>query len=345
MEISTRLMGKQILEGILDDSNLRLRLTNIKNIDYLINENIGIKVVVRNRVNVNQKGANDSFYIKLPSIKSFDKACEDNNLSPYYCIVQILEDNINILLFSLQKARKDITDSGLNVKIQESTIKDNICIYEGVLWRYLRKGQLYINNNFIKDNIQLIFVEEDVELDNKLFYRNGIAETIKGNLKIETEDNSDYMNIKSYNNLSNEINDINNLNNLSPTEKEQLVKSRIGHSKLKKLLINKDCKCIICGLNDERFLIASHIQRWSVSDDNERRDINNVFLLCPDHDWLFDKFYISLDDDGNILLADSVEKVIYEKLKISSDINKVSLNNENKKYLKWHREQFNKKKA
>lgn len=96
-------------------------------------------------------------------------------------------------------------------------------------------------------------------------------------------------------------------------------------------------------MSDERFLVASHIQRWSESDDNERRDINNVFLLCPDHDWLFDKFYISFDDEGNILLADSVDKVIYEKLKISSDIVNVSLNNENRKYLKWHREQFNKK--
>jgi predicted restriction endonuclease len=96
-------------------------------------------------------------------------------------------------------------------------------------------------------------------------------------------------------------------------------------------------------LNDERFLIASHIQRWAESNDNERRDTNNAFLLCSDHDWLFDKFYISFDDAGNISLNDSLDKVIYENLKISKDLNNISLNSENKKYMKWHRKEFYKK--
>lgn len=341
MGISTNLMGKQILEGILNESNFNLRKTNIKNIDYLINENLGIKIVVRNRVN--QIEADDSFYIKIASITSFDNACKDNDLSPYYCIVQILENDINILLFSLHKARERITNSGLNVRIQENLIKNNICIYEGILWRYLRKEKLFINDKFIKDNTQLIYVGEDVETYKNLFNRDVIAETINDNLKVEKEDNSDNMNIKNYKELLDNINYINSLEKLGPTEKEQLVKTRIGHSQLKELLINKDCQCKICGLNDERFLIASHIQRWSVSDDNERRDINNIFLLCPDHDWLFDKFYISFDDDGNILLSDNVDESVYDKLKITGDISKVTLNNENKKYMKWHREQFEKK--
>lgn len=116
MGISTNLMGKQILEGILNESNFNLRKTNIKNIDYLINENLGIKIVVRNRVN--QIEADDSFYIKIASITSFDNACKDNDLSPYYCIVQILENDINILLFSLHKARERITNSGLNSRLR-----------------------------------------------------------------------------------------------------------------------------------------------------------------------------------------------------------------------------------
>lgn len=131
MGISTNLMGKQILEGILNESNFNLRSTNIKNIDYLIDENLGIKVVVRNRIN--QIGADDNFYIKIASIKNFDNTCKDNDLFPYYCIIEFLGNYINILLFSLQKARERITDSGLNIRIQEKLIKDNKCIYEGVL--------------------------------------------------------------------------------------------------------------------------------------------------------------------------------------------------------------------
>ncbi|ABR32857.1 HNH endonuclease [Clostridium beijerinckii] len=328
MGISTKLIGKQILEAILSESNCKFGSTKIKNIDYLINENIGIKVVVRNRET--QKIKDDTIYEKISSINGFDNACKENDLLPYYCIAQILENNINVLLFSLQKAREEITNSGLNINIKESSIKNNECIFDGVLWRLLRKEEIFINDKFIKGNAELIYVGEDVALYKKLFYIDEIAETIEDNPEVEKEDNLDDM-------------DINSLKDLGTTEKEQLVKSRIGQGKLKELLIKKDCKCKICGLNDERFLIASHIQRWAESNDNERRDTNNAFLLCSDHDWLFDKFYISFDDAGNISLNDSLDKVIYENLKISKDLNNISLNSENKKYMKWHRKEFYKK--
>lgn len=42
-------------------------------------------------------------------------------------------------------------------------------------------------------------------------------------------------------------------------------------------------------------------------------------------------------------LNDSLDKVIYENLKISKDLNNISLNSENKKYMKWHRKEFYKK--
>ena len=95
-------------------------------------------------------------------------------------------------------------------------------------------------------------------------------------------------------------------------------------------------------MSDKRFLIASHIKRWSESNDKERVDSNNAFLLCTDHDWLFDKFYISFDDEGNIILADNIDKETYNKLKITN-MDRVILNDENKKYIKWHRKQFNEK--
>lgn len=318
MGINVNEMGKKILKITLKESNINFRAIEKNPIDYVINEQLGVKVRARDRKE-KIKG-NDSIYIRINELREFEKSCKCYNLHPYICYVEILneEAEMNIFLFSLEKARKDIKDSGLNVKIEKSLLEINKCIYDGILWRYIIKGVLFINEDFIKSNVQLIYDES----------------------KLKLEDN---MNINNYNELLNNINYINSLEKLGPTEKEQLVKTRIGHSQLKELLINKDCQCKICGLNDERFLIASHIQRWSVSDDNERRDINNAYLLCPDHDWLFDKFYISFDDDGNILLSDKVDESIYDKLKISGDINKITLNDGNKKYMKWHREQFEKK--
>jgi len=44
------------------------------------------------------------------------------------------------------------------------------------------------------------------------------------------------------------------------TEKEQVIKSRIGQSAFKKALLTIEKKCRLCGVTDERFLVASHIK-------------------------------------------------------------------------------------
>lgn len=311
--------SKYIIEEIFQGSSFSLKLSNIKNIDYLLEKNIGIKVIARDR-----KGKldfNDSIYIKKSCVESFYNECKDNNLIPYFCYVQLLENYMNIFMFNLEDVKGKITSSGLNINIKENDIKINKGIYNGVLWRFKIKRELFGNDNIIKDNMKLIY-SGDQELK----------------MKLELE-KLDSMDINSYNNLLKEIDVINSSENLNLTEKEQLVKARIGQSKLRELLINRDCKCKICGLNDERFLIASHIKRWAESNERERVDLNNAFLLCPDHDWLFDKFYISFNEEGDILLADNIDKKIYEQLK-TNNLNKININTENKKYLKWHREKF-----
>lgn len=114
-------------------------------------------------------------------------------------------------------------------------------------------------------------------------------------------------------NSSNSKLDSNNLANLidneiTETEKEQIIKSRIGQSAFKKALLAVEKKCKLCGVSDERFLVASHIKPWSQSNHQERLDVNNGLLLCPNHDALFDKGYISFDDDdGTILISDSLD--------------------------------------
>lgn len=312
-------IGKQILEDILRESNLNLKTTNIRNADYILSENIGMKVIVRYRKG--QTTFKDSVYPKKTELDNFQKACEDNCLVPYFCYVQILENYINIYLFDLKNAEGEITDGGLNVKIYDDDVNKNICVYDGVLWKYKIEREVFVNSKLIKNNMMLVYSGE---------------EDLRKKLKLET---SDVLDADSYTKLEQEINSIDSFNNLNSTEKEQLVKVRIGQSKLREMLIKNECSCKICGLNDERFLIASHIKRWSASDNSERVDINNAFLLCPDHDWLFDKFYISFDDEGNILLSNNIDKEVYNKLNIS-ETNKIFISDKNKKYLQWHREQF-----
>jgi hypothetical protein len=124
---------------------------------------------------------------------------------------------------------------------------------------------------------------------------------------------------------------------ITETEKEQVVKSRIGQSAFKKALLNVEKKCSLCGVSDERFLIASHIKPWSQSNHQERLDFNNGLLLCPNHDALFDKGLISFKDDGTILISSSLDDNSIIFLNIHKNI-KIEMNHIKRQYMKWHRE-------
>ncbi|MBZ5753043.1 HNH endonuclease [Metabacillus rhizolycopersici] len=124
---------------------------------------------------------------------------------------------------------------------------------------------------------------------------------------------------------------------VTETEREQVIKSRIGQSTFKKALLDTEKKCKLCGVSDERFLVASHIKPWSQSNNQERLDVNNGLLLCPNHDLLFDKGYISFDADGTILISDGLD----EGTRLFLNVNKtmhISMNEGQQQYMKWHRE-------
>ncbi|WP_269897795.1 HNH endonuclease [Lysinibacillus sp. JK80] len=137
--------------------------------------------------------------------------------------------------------------------------------------------------------------------------------------------------------LQEEFKEIQQVENLpiSRTEKERLIKSRIGQGKFKKLLVKRECKCALCGVTDSRVLIASHIKPWSVSTNAERLDVNNGLLLCPNHDALFDKHLISFDLDGKIVISQSLDEIDRVFLNVNDGL-RVNLNEEQWSYMEEH---------
>jgi predicted restriction endonuclease len=124
---------------------------------------------------------------------------------------------------------------------------------------------------------------------------------------------------------------------LSETEKESIVKTRVGQGLFKKLLIKKyNGKCCICGLGCSSLLIGSHIKAWSKSENNERLDVNNGLLLCYCHDSLFDKYLISFTDKGEIIISDALKAEDREILGLTDSI-KIEVTTEMRSYLEWHR--------
>ena len=118
------------------------------------------------------------------------------------------------------------------------------------------------------------------------------------------------------------------------TEKHNLVKCRIGQGTFREKLIHLWNGCSVTRFKNIEILIASHIKPWSKSSNEERLDVFNGLLLTPNLDKLFDKGYISFQDNGKILISESLKH--FELLGITTDM-KVSIKDEHKKYLDYHR--------
>src|SRR5665811_1547849 len=88
------------------------------------------------------------------------------------------------------------------------------------------------------------------------------------------------------------LTDLREIQNARPTEREELLKSRIGQGTFRQSLIKLRRKCYVTGIADERFLRASHIKPWRDSTNQERLDPYNGLLLSPIYDYLFDRAYI-----------------------------------------------------
>jgi len=119
------------------------------------------------------------------------------------------------------------------------------------------------------------------------------------------------------------------------------------------LIIERGLKCEIENCDINEVLIASHIKPVNViKNDNklsdlqkqhEIKDPNNGFLLCPNHDALFDKFFITFSEDGYIK-----ESCIGESELLKFNLDKKSKmikirNQEQFYYLKIHNKIFKSK--
>jgi putative restriction endonuclease len=78
--------------------------------------------------------------------------------------------------------------------------------------------------------------------------------------------------------------------------------------------------CRITQIADLRLLRASHIKPWRACNNNqERLDGNNGLLLSPHVDLLFDRGYISVEDDGTLLRSPRIDLADFARLGISPD--------------------------
>lgn len=233
--------------------------------------------------------------------------------------VQVVEDSVddNNLIDDSKFILKEIDKTTENKYIRLKMVKDlSNTISHKLTYSLLRKNGLNgpIRGPIILDNNKKLRSYID-----KIEHQEKIDKDKKGEVKKITE-----------------LNNILSLS-LGATEKNSMINTRIGQGLFKKQLESIECQCKVCGLKNRDLLIASHIKPWKDCDNNERLDNNNGFLLCPIHDSLFDKGYVSFEDDGKIIVSQLLEKNSYKLLNISGS-EQIRLTNENKHYLDWHRQ-------
>ena len=122
------------------------------------------------------------------------------------------------------------------------------------------------------------------------------------------------------------------------TEKTQLIKARIGQGVYRQRLLKIEKGCRLTGVTDFKFLIASHIKPWRLSDNLEKLDGNNGLLLSPHVDCLFDKGWLSFKDNGDVLWAmPPITDPTVGFWRLSPN-NVGNFNSEQRHYLDFHRE-------
>lgn len=125
---------------------------------------------------------------------------------------------------------------------------------------------------------------------------------------------------------------------LGRTEREAIIKSRLGQGRFRKLLLDLWGACSVTGFRNQKpLLIASHIKPWRNCSNEERLDKYNGLLLLPNMDRLFDLGWISFDDSGGINISQRLSKTDQLSLGINDKMHLLKVVNEQRKYLEYHR--------
>lgn len=126
---------------------------------------------------------------------------------------------------------------------------------------------------------------------------------------------------------------------ITETEKMTLALARRGQGRFKENVQKIERCCRVTKVNRIEHLIASHSKPWRDSSNEERLDGENGLLLTPTVDHLFDRGFISFDDNGDLLISPVAHKPSLTKMGIIVDekVNVGGFADGQRKYLDFHR--------
>lgn len=122
-------------------------------------------------------------------------------------------------------------------------------------------------------------------------------------------------------------------------EKHKTIRqARDGQGKYREQLLEQCHFCPITMISDERLLIASHIKPWAASNEQEKTDPYNGYMLSPMIDKLFDRGFITFTEDRHIILSEFISSYTWRQigLKNNTFYHAIPMDDKRVEYLKFH---------
>ena len=176
----------------------------------------------------------------------------------------------------------------------------------------------YIYVEKIQDNASTLFYWKlFVDFDTIWEKQNGPLVFNYGKMKEQKEDKNGRVDEKTIQNIKN---------------------ARYGQGKYREELLSQCHFCPFTMIADERLLIASHIKPWAASDDFEKIDPYNGYMLSPLYDKLFDKGYITFTKNRHVILSEFISPFTWKQIGIKNDafIQALPMDEKREQYLNFH---------
>ena len=98
--------------------------------------------------------------------------------------------------------------------------------------------------------------------------------------------------------------------------------------------------CRVTKVQRLEHLVASHVKPWRDSSNDERLDGENGLLLTPTIDHLFDKGFISFENNGDLILSPVADRTSMLRMGIATEraVNVGGFSEGQRRFLDYHRD-------
>jgi hypothetical protein len=124
------------------------------------------------------------------------------------------------------------------------------------------------------------------------------------------------------------------------TTRQAVVMARRGQGLFKQNVQRIESHCRVTQVDQIEHLRASHCKPWRDASNAERLDGENGLLLTPDVDHLFDRGFISFEDNGTVLVSPVAHRESIHKMGLEDALrrNVGGFSEGQRSYLAFHRE-------